>query len=68
MKMNCPHCECVARLHSLHAAGLLFREHVYCCSNPYCGHNFILRSHSRFAPINYLNPSPTTASPPRCIL
>ena len=44
MKMNCPHCKCIARLHSLHAAGLLFREHVYCCSNPYCGHNFILRS------------------------
>ena len=42
--MNCPHCKCIARLHSLHAEGLLFREHVYCCSNPYCGHNFIVRS------------------------
>ena len=44
MRMNCPHCKCIARLHSLHAEGLLFREHVYCCSNPYCGHNFIVRS------------------------
>ena len=47
MRMYCPHCECVARLHSLHAAGLLFREYVYCCSNPYCGHNFIVRSEAR---------------------
>ena len=44
MKMHFPHCKCIARLHWLHAAGLLFREHVYCCSNPYCGHNFITRS------------------------
>lgn len=43
MKMHCPHCMCIAHLHSLHAAGTLFREHVYCCSDPYCGHTFIAR-------------------------
>lgn len=44
MKMHCPHCLCVAEFHSLHAAGTLFREHIYRCSDPYCGHNFITRS------------------------
>lgn len=44
MKMHCPHCMCIAQLHSLHAAGALFREHVYYCLDPYCGHTFITRS------------------------
>lgn len=44
MRMHCPHCKCIARLHSLYAAGTLWRECVYGCPNPFCGHTFITRS------------------------
>lgn len=44
MRMPCPHCKSIARLHSLIVADILFREHAYICWNPFCGHTFITRS------------------------
>ena len=44
MRMHCPPCMTIARLHSLYAADTLWREHIYYCPNPYCGHTFVTRS------------------------
>lgn len=40
--MACPHCGCAARARSGRTLSALYRERTYQCTNPDCGHSFIV--------------------------
>ncbi|RYF01722.1 MAG: hypothetical protein EOO32_02800 [Comamonadaceae bacterium] len=63
MRMYCPHCESTARLHSVIAKGLLWREVIYCCTDVYCGHNFVARAEVQRTLCPSKTPNPSVSIP-----
>lgn len=63
MKMPCPMCKSKTNLHSEAQVDRYAWEHIFCCTNPYCGCTFIVRSEVQRILRQSKIPDPTVTIP-----
>lgn len=62
-RFPCPHCEATSEIRTARMLGATLRESIYACTNPECGHTFVVRASADYTLSPSATPNPRVNMP-----